>query len=161
MLAFVRRRASADVADDLVADVFLIAWRRLDEVPSSDELAWLLGIARGALANVRRGEIRRRALRDRLRSEETRDLSLSPVPEEVGSNVARAIRSLSQRDQEVLLLIAWDELERDQAAKVLGVSTGAFAVRLYRARRRFARALAAEDALERADERSSAIGGVL
>jgi RNA polymerase sigma-70 factor (ECF subfamily) len=55
---------------------------------------------------------------------------------------------LGQGDQEVLLLVAWDELRREQAAKVLGVSTGTFAVRLHRARRRFARALAAQDGIE-------------
>jgi DNA-directed RNA polymerase specialized sigma24 family protein len=63
------------------------------------------------------------------------------------SAVLRALRSLSERDQELLLLVAWDGLEREQASIVLGVTRGAFAVRLHRARRRFARALAVEDRL--------------
>jgi DNA-directed RNA polymerase specialized sigma24 family protein len=73
----------------------------------------------------------------------------SPVLADREFAVRRALGSLSERDQELLLLVAWDRLEREQAAKVLGVRAGAFAVRLHRARRRFARALAAEDALQR------------
>ncbi len=53
--SFVYRRVSPAAADDAVADVFVIAWRRLDEAPD-DTLAWLLAITRGVLANRRRGE---------------------------------------------------------------------------------------------------------
>ena len=98
------------------------------------------------------------ALRDRLVSQEPAGGGDSRAPADRESAVLRALRSLGERDQELLLLVAWDGLERGQAAKVLGVATGAFAVRLHRARRRFARALAAEDVLERgAGERSSAM----
>jgi RNA polymerase sigma-70 factor (ECF subfamily) len=61
------------------------------------------------------------------------------------SAVSRALARLSPRDQEVLLMVAWDGLAREQAAAVLGITSGAFAVRLYRARGRFTRALAIED----------------
>ena len=53
-------------AEDLVAEVFLVAWRRLDDVPAEAELPWLLGVARRAHANQRRSTGRQRALRDRL-----------------------------------------------------------------------------------------------
>jgi RNA polymerase sigma-70 factor (ECF subfamily) len=141
---FVHRRIDAAVADDVVADVFLVAWRRYDEAPS-DVLPWLLGIARGVLANQRRGQARRFALYERLAGiapSEFRD----PGPERSGevSPVLQACASLDPRDQEILLLVAWDGLDRGQAARVLGISTAQFAVRLHRARRRLQRALRAE-----------------
>jgi RNA polymerase sigma-70 factor, ECF subfamily len=141
---FVHRRVDASMADDVVAEVFLLAWRRFDDVPS-DSLPWLIGIARGVLANQRRGQVRRTALHERLTRNSRLDLSdpglrtgdeLSPV--------LAACASLSVRDQEVLLLVAWDGLERDQAARALGITSAQFAVRLHRARRRLCRALEAE-----------------
>jgi DNA-directed RNA polymerase specialized sigma24 family protein len=63
--SFAHRRVSSAVADDVMADVFALAWRRLDKAPG-DELSWLLGIARGVLANRRRCDARQQALRDRL-----------------------------------------------------------------------------------------------
>ena len=63
--SFVHRRVRSAAADDVLAEVFVLAWRRLDEAPG-DELPWLLGIARGVLANRRRGQARQQALRDRL-----------------------------------------------------------------------------------------------
>jgi len=95
VLTFARRRIAAADADDVVADVFLAAWRRWDEVPR-DPLPWLLGIARGALANRHRGEARASALRDRLRSEP------SAVPSRQGygsveATLADAARAQSRR----------------------------------------------------------------
>jgi len=64
--AYARRRLTSDgLADDVVSDVFLVVWRRLDEVPPQP-LPWLYGIARRALANRRRGEARVIALRTRI-----------------------------------------------------------------------------------------------
>ncbi len=64
---------------------------------------------------------------------------------EGGSQVMRAFACLSRLDQEVLLMVAWDGLERAQAARVLGITTGLFSVRLHRARRRLQRALAVQE----------------
>jgi len=61
----VLRRVNPSTADDVVAEVFVVCWRRLDEVPV-DPLPWLLGVARRVLSTQRRGERRRGALRDRL-----------------------------------------------------------------------------------------------
>jgi RNA polymerase sigma-70 factor (ECF subfamily) len=52
---------------------------------------------------------------------------------------------LSERDREILLLVAWDGLEPARAARALGARPGAFAVRLHRARRRLAKLLADPD----------------
>jgi RNA polymerase sigma-70 factor, ECF subfamily len=153
--AFAYRRTASSAADDVVAEVFLVVWRRLGDVPA-DPLPWLLGTARRVLANRHRGEGRSHALWTRLAEKERHRSGV-----ELESSIARdsavlhALGSLSERDQEVLVLIAWDGLDRAQAAAVLGVSTGAFAVRLHRARRRLAKALEAIDAgASGVDERS-------
>jgi RNA polymerase sigma-70 factor, ECF subfamily len=152
---FVRRRVDAAVADDVVADVFLAAWRRLHEAPS-DELPWLLGIARGVLANQRRGEARSLALRERLAARPVladRDDTQSSGAD---SEIFQALGSLLPGDQEILLLVAWDGLDRRAAAKVLEISPAVFAVRLHRARRRLEQALASsEPQRQRADSPST------
>ncbi len=136
--AYALRRSDPSTADDVVADVFLVLWRRLDEVPESP-LPWLLGVARRVLANRRRGSARREALVARLGAEAT------PAPgpwEPLGDpEVATALRALSERDRELLLLIAWEGLTHAEAAQALGLRQGAFTVALHRARRRFARLL--------------------
>jgi RNA polymerase sigma-70 factor (ECF subfamily) len=63
--AYVLRRAEASTADDVVAEVFVVCWRRFEEVPV-DPLPWLLGVARRVLSTQRRGERRRGALHERL-----------------------------------------------------------------------------------------------
>jgi RNA polymerase sigma-70 factor (ECF subfamily) len=145
---FVHRRVRAAVGDDVVADVFVIAWRRMEEAPS-DELSWLLGIARGVLANRRRGEARQNALHDRLAASAVTTTEQEPDVFDRESSLMKALGSLNRLDQEVLLLVAWDGLDRAQAGAVLGITTGLFSVRLHRARRRLRRAFAAQqDAIE-------------
>ena len=63
--AYALRRTSPAAADDVVAEVFLVVWRRLHKVPD-EPLPWLLGVARRVLANQRRGDARRAALIDRM-----------------------------------------------------------------------------------------------
>ena len=141
---YVRRRWDTQSADDVVADVFVVAWRRLSDVPE-DPLPWLLGVARRILANRRRGDARDHALRDRIRS----DQFSAPAPGEAeasrgGEAVWVALSGLSERDREALLLVAWEGLSTARAARVVGVRANTFAARLYRARRRFAHALRAQ-----------------
>ena len=146
--SFVHRRVRAAVADDVVADVFVIAWRRLEQAPG-DDLAWLLAITRGVLANRRRGDARQIALRDRLAAGMVSVTEPQPEVFDRGSALMRALGSLNRLDQELLLLVAWDGLDRSKAAGVLGITPGVFSVRLHRARRRLKRALAAQqDATE-------------
>ena len=132
--SYARRRVGADVADDVVGEVFVVAWRRLDEVPE-DALPWLLGCARRVIANQQRGARRRDALVERLRQAGAPDF-LEEVRESGELRVALA--ALSERDREVLMLVAWEELRPAQAAVVLGCSERAFAMRLHRARRKLA-----------------------
>jgi RNA polymerase sigma-70 factor (ECF subfamily) len=135
LLAYALRRVSnpADAAD-VVAETFLVAWRRLDDVPPGDATRpWLFGVARRVLANHYRGERRRDALAERLREQLT-DVVIEP--DEADTPTLAAMRRLPDADQEVLRLLAWEELARDEIALVLGVSRAAVRVRLHRARRR-------------------------
>jgi RNA polymerase sigma-70 factor (ECF subfamily) len=141
---YVRRRWDAQSADDVVADVFVVAWRRLGDLPD-DPLPWLLGVARRILANRRRGDARDHALRDRIRSEQLRTGAPAQADaSSTGEAVWIALSTLSERDREALLLVAWEGLSTARAARVLGVRANTFAARLYRARRRFAHALRAQ-----------------
>jgi RNA polymerase sigma-70 factor, ECF subfamily len=140
VLAYVLRRAPAAAAADVVADVFLVAWRRLERVPD-EPLPWLLGVARKTLANERRGGRRRAALVDALKETSgERDIEM---PAEPLRAVADAAAQLGEADLELLRLIAWDGLTTREAAIVLGISHGACRVRLHRLRRRLAREIGA------------------
>ncbi len=80
--AYVLRRADASTADDVVAEVFVVCWRRFEEIPV-DPLPWLLGVARRVLSTQRRGERRRGALHDRLA--QTAGHSVAGVPGELAA----------------------------------------------------------------------------
>jgi RNA polymerase sigma-70 factor (ECF subfamily) len=142
-----RRAANREDAAEAIAETFVTLWRRLDACPSGEEARpWLFGVARRVLANQRRGERRRTALAERL----TVDLDSAEVSLSVGSDgrVARAFAALSESDREVLALIAWEELTREELAGALGVSRPVARLRLHRARRRFEAALAAPARLQ-------------
>ena len=131
-----RRSGTAGVVDDVLSETFLVAWRRIDSVPP-DGLPWLLGVARRVLANQRRGEARRGALVHALAGM----LPRGPVAEpdgEVFGELSEALAALSAREREALLLVAWEGLDPQRAARVVGCAPAAFRARLYRARRQLA-----------------------
>lgn len=137
--AYIRRRSSED-ADDVLDETFLVAWRRLEEIPEAS-LPWLLGVARRMLANQRRTSRRHQALIERMWHLHEPSAYM-PIESAGGDGeVLEALRTLSARDQEALALVAWEELEPAEAARSLNCSRTAFAMRLKRARRRFTRAL--------------------
>lgn len=140
---YARRRSTPEIADDVVADTLLVLWRRLDEVVDGDELAWCYGVARRVLANHRRSETRRRRLIDRLTST-TASASASAAPrasEPDHPEVRRALAELATADREVLMLWAWEGLQPNEMATVLGISSNAATIRLHRAKRRLRRRL--------------------
>lgn len=143
ILAYARRRTPDDAAaQDVVAETFTTAWRRLEDLPPGDEARpWLYAVARRVLANAHRSEVRRAALERRLAAQPPPPVELH-APFDDGA-VARAFAALSDGDRELLTLVGWDGLDRDDMAVVLGCSRGAVRVRLHRARQRFARELAA------------------
>jgi RNA polymerase sigma-70 factor (ECF subfamily) len=137
-----RRTANPDDAADILSETFLTAWRRLDELPLGDDARlWLYGVARRVLANYYRGERRRSALADRLRTE----LASSYVATELGGESAKiieALRRLPPQHRELLTLNAWEGLDYGEIAAVLGCSRNAARIRLHRARIRLAAELA-------------------
>lgn len=145
ILAYALRRvADPEDAADVLAETFLVAWRRCAEVPAgSDARLWLFGVARRTLANQRRGEVRRTRLTERLRSDfAAADLLQVPPPEPGDEAALAALARLDPADQEILRLTAWEELTPTQAGRVLGLSAVAARSRLHRARRRLRRQLA-------------------
>jgi RNA polymerase sigma-70 factor (ECF subfamily) len=139
---YVLRRSAGTAVDDAVADTFLVAWRRLDELPEP-ALPWLLGVARRVLADQRRAARRRRSLAERLRMAD-RAADWEP-PSSIGDELAGALAQLTEPEREALLLVAWDGLSRADAARVAGCSASAFRVRLHRARRRVAAQLGIDE----------------
>lgn len=141
--AYALRRAAPDAAQDVVADTFLVAWRRLEEVPD-DALPWLYGVARRVLANQRRSAGRSEALERRIAEAPTARESHDPGERMADAELMRlAMGRLSDRSREALMLVAWDGLSGAGAARAAGCSRATFAVRLHRARARLAAELAA------------------
>jgi RNA polymerase sigma factor (sigma-70 family) len=137
ILGYALRRASAEDAADVAADTFLVAWRRLADVPEPPATRlWLYGVARRCLANQRRGARRRNDLSTALRA----DL-LSLVPDHSAATVARldasaGIDRLPRGERELVRLAAWEGLEPREIAEVLGLSAVVVRKRLSRARAR-------------------------
>lgn len=143
---FMRRLDSTPAAQDLTEDVFVIAWRKLDQVPEEPEAAyWLYGVARRTLANYRRTMERRHRLTPTLRPAAQSRLE-DPTDQLVRNDEARAVHdaisTLRTSDQELIRLAYWDELPHKVIGDLVGCSRSAVDVRLHRAVRRLRKALA-------------------
>lgn len=138
LLKFVQRRTDMENAKDVVAEAFIVVWKRFAEAPANqnDARAWVFGITRNLMMNARRGEQRRRALGVRLSEAAPTAWSTSHA-DLVSSRVdlSRAWTLLSEIHQEALGLAVFENLAAPQAAAVLGISPVAFRLRLTRARR--------------------------
>ncbi|WP_205752783.1 RNA polymerase sigma factor [Cryptosporangium phraense] len=144
LLAYATRRVEQpEDAADVVAETFLVAWRRAAELPPDDEVRlWLYGVARRVLANHHRGGARRDRLGERLRQRLRVTSSPDPgteVPERLA--VQQALARLGDLDREVLTLTIWEGLEPREAAVVLKLTPEAVRTRLTRARARLRTAL--------------------
>lgn len=134
---YVRRRCRETECDDVIADVYLVAWRRWSELPV-DPLPWLLTTARKTLANHWRSRDRRERL-----AAELGGVHQLAGPDPATQAVERtdlltALAGLDADDREILLLVGWDGLDSAGAAAVLGITAFAARARLSRARRRLA-----------------------
>lgn len=138
LYGYLRRRAGSDAGDDLLAEVWMRAFRaRATYDPRlSGSLPWLYGIARNVLrAEWRRSSRRRIAFEAAL---------VDPWPEvdcridasALRSQLIKAVKRLSDDEREVLLLVAWEQLSPADAAVVLGIPQGTARSRLHRARTR-------------------------
>ncbi|WP_061289218.1 RNA polymerase sigma factor [Herbidospora cretacea] len=136
----VRRCASAQDAADVVADTYAVAWRRRDRIPGGgDAVLWLYAVARRVLSEHRRRDHRHR---DARLDAEMADL-YARTPGVEMSVIGQTFRALPDGDRELLALVAWEGLGHDEIAVTLGITRNNVRVRLHRARRRFAKALAA------------------
>ena len=137
MLGYLTRRVGdpADAAD-LLADVYLTAWRRVTDIPSGDGgRLWLFGVARRTLANYRRRRHVENRLADTLRTALVTQLADHDIVAEKRSDALRArIASLKPTDREIIELAAYEELTPAEIAVVIGKSPGAVRVRLHRIR---------------------------
>ena len=136
----VRRCPSRQDAEDVAAETFTIAWRRLDELPPGDRTRlWLFGTARLVRLNHRRDRHRWDGLVRRLRgSIPARVWDDAGTQLEEAERIRRALSELPERDREVLQLHVWEELTAEQISRVLEVSPAAVWKRLQRARDRLA-----------------------
>jgi RNA polymerase sigma-70 factor (ECF subfamily) len=136
------RSGSLTDAEDAVAEVFLIAWRRLGDVPAGDDARpWLYATARRVLANQARANARRRKLSDKL--------SLAPATiladeDPRAGRVRDALAALDAGDRELLLLVEWEGLTPAEVAGVVHRPPVTVRVRLHRARLRFRAAYEAQ-----------------
>jgi RNA polymerase sigma-70 factor (ECF subfamily) len=147
-----RRLGERGAAEDVAAQTFAVAWRRLDTLPA-DPLPWLFGVARHVVQNEARSARRRSRLLARITGQHAPGSAPDPaasVPEL--SAVVAALERLGEGQQEVLRLAAWEGMDARQAAAVLGCSQGAYTLRLHRARRRLAKELAASGHVGDEDE---------
>jgi RNA polymerase sigma-70 factor (ECF subfamily) len=140
LYAYVRRYCAESDCDDVIAEVYLAAWRHYDELPP-ESMPWLIGTARKVLGNAWRSRGRRQRL-----TAEIANLNAIAAPDCATQAVERAdtlaaLARLGADDQEVLLLAGWDGLDSAGLATVLGCSTTAARARLSRARRRLAAGL--------------------
>ena len=143
--AYCHRRMPAEEAKDASADVFVVVWRRIDQVPEGDEaLPWLYGVARNTLSNRSRSSRRRDRLVAKLASRHEATANgpeTQIVRNEEHEELIRALSELSEKDQEILRLVEWDGLSRDQVADMFFVSRAAIDKRISWAYKKMAHTL--------------------
>lgn len=135
-----RRVGDVEVARELTADVFRIAWQKSESEPTT-EVPWLFAVARNVIGNEYRGRRRRRELLIKL-AEGVR-AAAEPSAGDVEATVAEALGTLRPKDREILMLHFWDKLPTAEIAASLGCTENNVGVRLHRAKRAFAAALPA------------------
>ncbi len=134
---YLGRRLPADQVDDVLSETLLVMWRRLDDIPTDGTLPWCYAVARRCLANHRRSAGRRRALAERLASQ-----PVLPVETDSGDpDLEVALSRLSESEQELLRLWAFEELEPRDIATVTGLTANAVSLRLTRAKKKLEREL--------------------
>lgn len=145
VLAYFLRRTDASSACDGAADTFLVAWRRINDVPRGEStLPWLYGVARRVLANQRRSQRRYRALGRKLigvAPDDEASPEIVMLRRSEDEAILAAVSQLKPMDQEVLRLAVWEELPHAQIGEVVGTSAHAVTQRLHRITRTLARSL--------------------
>jgi len=131
-----RRLDDHSAAEDLVAETFVVVWRRFDEMPSRDEeLFWLYGIAGRVLSHIQRAHQRSMRLESRLALERELDQERPRYSVEDVEELMDALGSLSPDERELVQLAYWEKLSYREIGVVLGCSEKAAGIRLSTARR--------------------------
>ena len=151
---YAARRLGTEAADDLMADTFVIAFqqRRRYDLARTHARPWLYGIVTNLVGQHRRAEARRLAALSRVAT--AAPAEGEPLEDRVAARVsaegsraqlAGALAALPARHRDVLLLIAWGDLDYAEAAEALGVPVGTVRSRLHRARTRLRKTLGGSD----------------
>jgi GDPmannose 4,6-dehydratase len=136
--AYVRRRVVEHDVEDVIAQVFLIAWRRLAVIPPPPEdRLWLFGVARRVVADQRRSTVRRRRLSERLAEEASEPVGQVGSFELTQLRIDRAMQALRPGERQVLRLVHWDGASHAETAALFGCTANAAELRYRRARNRF------------------------
>ena len=142
---YLRRRVGEDDSDDLMAQVFTVAWRRFDAVPPPPEdRLWLFGVARRVVSDHRRATVRRRNLQRRLVEESGHVAAGGDSFEVLEARVHETMHSLRPAERDVLRLVLWDGLNHAEASARLGCSENALELRYRRARSHFRQSFLAQ-----------------
>ena len=147
----VNRLARPDDVADVVAEVFMIAWRRLADVPPPPhDRFWLYGTARRVIAKRYRSASRWHNLLGRLAAEQRpRAQAAQPADDPARERLLAAIRELKPAYREALLLVHWEQLTYAEAAEALGCSVNAVGLRVHRAKERLRTRLGADSQADR------------
>jgi RNA polymerase sigma factor (sigma-70 family) len=138
ILSYLTRRVSnpADAAD-LLAETYLIAWRKVDTIPN-DQTArlWLYGVARRIMSHHRRHEMVEQGLAEALRADLNRETARLQADRDVPFSdvVAVSLARLKPSDREIMELSAWEQLTAAEIADLIGMKPGSVRVRLHRIR---------------------------
>jgi RNA polymerase sigma factor (sigma-70 family) len=134
----VRRAGDPEHAADLLAETYLIAWRRLHDIPPApQDRLWLFGVARNLL---KKHALRRRsddALIQSLAHElqlDPRIATRPPIEDDRTDALRNGLRRLPKKEREIMLLTAWEGFTPREIATITGSSANAVRVRLSRAR---------------------------
>ena len=141
-----RRCINTEEARDTLSEVFLVAWRRLEDIPAGKEARlWLFGVARNLVKTSWRKRKRSSDLVNRIGNEIS---TKSPTDEELDNSgvlkIIKALQFLNENDQEILRLVAWEDLSHKEISAVLRCSENAVAIRIRRARVRLMKVMQTE-----------------
>ncbi|MET8159294.1 RNA polymerase sigma factor [Sphaerisporangium sp. NPDC005289] len=153
MFRYAARRLGAELAEDVVAETFLVAFRQRAryDLARPDARPWLYGITTNVASQHRRAERRRtraaaRVAADRPGTFEERS-DERVAAQQLQPRLARALGALSARERDLLLLVAWADLSYEDVAEALGIPAGTVRSRLHRVRVKLRRALGGSDPL--------------
>lgn len=144
VLAFLLRRCpSAEDAADCLAETYLVAWQKREQMPTGAETRpWLFGVARNIMRRGNELRDRAAAATGALAAELERSGAVAPAPGLPEPDpVMAAIRNLPQLEREIITMLIWDDLAPREVAVVLGLTPNLVRVRAHRARAKLKAAL--------------------